>query len=125
MTSRPRPSSRTRDSDRAETEAVVTEPKTEQCDSCGAEGFRLTLSPDGDAQVCDGCLAALTARTPVLAWVRWALIALGYWIRPYDSHLDARRWRWQESGCAKSRRVWRDAGPELHEAVRRIGGPDA
>lgn len=37
----------------------------ERCDSCGSEGFRLTLSPDGEAQVCDGCLAALTAPTIV------------------------------------------------------------
>jgi hypothetical protein len=30
---------------------------------------------------------------------------LSYWLRPYDSHLDARRWRWQEPGCARSRRA--------------------
>ena len=33
-------------------------------------------------------------------------IMVGYWLRPFDSHLDDRRWRWQESGCAASQRAW-------------------
>lgn len=38
------------------------------------------------------------------------MILLGYWLRPYDSHLDARRWRWQESGCRQSREWWAKHG---------------
>jgi hypothetical protein len=68
------------------------------CDCCGAEGFRLTVAPEGE-QVCDGCLAALTSRTPPLAWLRWALIAAGYWIRPYWHAVDRRVWRWQRKPC--------------------------
>lgn len=29
---------------------------------------------------------------------------LGYWLRPFDQHLDRRRWRWQTPGCVQSRR---------------------
>ncbi len=31
----------------------------------------------------------------LVAEVRWALIRIGYWIRPYDMLLDRRRWAWQ------------------------------
>lgn len=31
---------------------------------------------------------------------------LSYWLRPYDSHLDRRRWRWAKSGCQQSREWW-------------------
>jgi hypothetical protein len=40
-----------------------------------------------------------------VAEVRHAAIMLGYYVRPYDDHLDARRWRWQESGCSRSRKA--------------------
>lgn len=29
------------------------------------------------------------------AWVRSAVGAIDYWVRPYDMLADARRWRWQ------------------------------
>lgn len=41
-----------------------------------------------------------------LADVEYALgmarISASYWIRPYDPHLDARRWRWTTSGRQRS-----------------------
>lgn len=40
-----------------------------------------------------------------LAEARHALVMAGYWIRPYDDILDARRWRWQPRGrCQWSQR---------------------
>lgn len=38
---------------------------------------------------------------------------LGYWLRPYDAHLDRRRWRWAQSGCAQSREWWAQHGHRL------------
>lgn len=32
-------------------------------------------------------------------WLRWAARRVGYWIRPYDMILDARRWFWQPRRC--------------------------
>lgn len=43
-----------------------------------------------------------------LTWLSSWMTSLGYWIRPYDMMLDARRWRWQESGCLRSHRFVRD-----------------
>jgi hypothetical protein len=31
--------------------------------------------------------------------LRHAGVMAGYWLRPYDSHRDARRWMWQRPGC--------------------------
>lgn len=54
----------------------------------------------------------MTRRLWPLVWigieVKHRAFLLGYWLRPYDAHLDARRWRLQESGCASSRRLWRE-----------------
>jgi hypothetical protein len=33
--------------------------RVSSCDCCAAEGVRVTLSADGEAQVCDDCLTAL------------------------------------------------------------------
>jgi hypothetical protein len=35
----------------------------------------------------------------VSAELRHAGVMAGYWLRPYDGHLDRRRWRWQRRGC--------------------------
>lgn len=61
----------------------------------------------------------------LVAELRHRLIMLGYWIRPMDMMLDARRWRWQESGCAASRRLWLAAGPDVHAAARALVANDA
>lgn len=37
----------------------------------------------------------------IAAWLRWALAIPGYWLRPYDMLLDARRWRWQPRGVCQ------------------------
>lgn len=39
--------------------------------------------------------------------LRLALIEAGYWLRPFDMHLDRRRWRWSTPGCVRSRRELR------------------
>jgi hypothetical protein len=44
------------------------------------------------------CYAAAQARNTGAH----AGVMLGYWIRPYDMHLDARRWRWEQSGRQRS-----------------------
>ena len=33
--------------------------------------------------------------TVVVAYIRWWIDSLGYWIRPYDMIADRRRWRWR------------------------------
>jgi hypothetical protein len=37
------------------------------------------------------------------------LIRLSYWVRPFDTSLDARRWRWSTPGCVRSRRIFQRA----------------
>lgn len=55
--------------------------------------------------------------------VQYALMLLGYQLRPYDSHLDRRRWRWQRSGCLRSRIAWRQH-PQLARALEDLVGGD-
>jgi hypothetical protein len=31
----------------------------------------------------------------IISWIRWAVVRVGYRIRPYDMLADARRWAWQ------------------------------
>jgi len=38
---------------------------------------------------------------------------IGYWVRPYDDHLDARRWRWQQPGCWRASRAGRAMAARL------------
>lgn len=45
------------------------------------------------------------------------VVKLGYWIRPYDDHLDARRWRWQESGGCRPYELTPAALGRLRAAV--------
>jgi hypothetical protein len=40
--------------------------------------------------------------------IRYWLVCVSYWIRPYDICLDARRWRWQRRGCWRASRAGRD-----------------
>lgn len=41
-----------------------------------------------------------------LACVRWAIQRVGYWIRPYDTIADRRRWCWQpRTPCGWSRGI--------------------
>jgi hypothetical protein len=35
------------------------------------------------------------------AWLCWAVVRVGYWIRPYDMLADARRWFWQRRSCCR------------------------
>lgn len=54
----------------------------------------------------------------VLAYWRAVAVAHGYWLRPYDPHLDARRWRWQRSGRQRTQRYFAEH-PELLGALER------
>lgn len=70
-----------------------------------AEGKHF-LAPPGAllaliAEVRDGRLAGIPYWSPGAP----LHVRLSYWLRPYDAHLDARRWRWQEPGCSRSRRA--------------------
>lgn len=38
----------------------------------------------------------------LVAMARHSVVMLGYRVRPYDPHLDARRWAWQRSGRQRS-----------------------
>ena len=55
-----------------------------------------------------------------LTWLRtevvWRCQMLGYWLRPYDLHLDDRRWRWTESGCHQ-------ITPHVVQALREMRKP--
>jgi hypothetical protein len=48
----------------------------------------------------------------VIAWLKWALVRIGYVIRPYDMLADRRRWFWQPRlRCGWSRSLGRgDSG---------------
>lgn len=51
-----------------------------------------------------------------MAWGRWARVRAGYLVRPYDTVLDARRWRWQPAGMC-GRRVAATLPPELRAQI--------
>lgn len=51
--------------------------------------------------------------------VTYQAMLLGYRLRPYDAHLDRRRWRWQRSGCLRSRIAWQQH-PELATALDKL-----
>lgn len=64
------------------------------------------------------------ASCPEPAWtlrarVSQAITNLGYWLRPYDQLLDARRWRWQKSGHEQNR-MYLDANPQVLARLRAI-----
>jgi len=53
--------------------------------------------------------------------VRWTLDRLGYAVRPYDVHTDARRWRWQRPtpcGSAWWASLTDEQRTELADAIR-------
>jgi len=59
----------------------------------------------------------------VWANVRWAVTRVGYWVRPYDMLLDARRWFWQpRQRCGWPAGMPREAVAEVVAAVRRADG---
>lgn len=53
----------------------------------------------------------------LMAEAMHALVMLGYWVRPYDMHLDRRRWRWERSGRQRSYAALAPS-PALLAAVR-------
>jgi hypothetical protein len=69
------------------------------CQHCGAVGQVVDGveqphgCPPGPAVEVSGC--GDTPMGGLYAWLRWAVIRVGYMIRPYDMLADRRRWRWQ------------------------------
>ncbi len=66
--------------------------------------------------------AVILAARRVVAEVAHALVMADYWVRPYDMHLDARRWRWQRSGRQRSHDALAALTPEqraqLNDGIR-------
>jgi hypothetical protein len=61
----------------------------------------------------------------MFAWINWMAVRFGYWVRPYDPVLDARRWRWEPSGCARQGPLRRALQAELDERFREQIADDA